>query len=446
MGRWSGWLALSALVCACAIVTAASEGAPADREQASSPASPGPDADRDGLSDSAEARRYHTDPSKRDTDGDRLNDGAEVERYHTNPRQPDTDRDGLPDGDEVKREHTDPRRRDTDGDGIPDGDEVNRYKTHPRKPDTDSDGLRDKGEINRFKTNPRKPDTDGDGLRDSDEVNRSKTNPLKADTDGDQFGDGFELRGGTNPLNARSHLGFPNAGNSGVPAGTTLTPVGELTVRTNNAVVNAVSTSECIIVRASGVTIRNSKIGCVRVEGDAANPANPPLTIQDTEIVCPIGSWNTGIRFSNFTAIRVNIHGCENGLDIGDHVTLRDSYIHDLATGPDLHTDGIQSSDGSNSIIEHNTIYGADTSAININHDAGGPQTHDVVITRNLVAGGGYALYCPIPPTTNFRIVGNQFSTVFSMKVGQFGPTNGCAGEIQSDNVYHETGAPLNAG
>ena len=57
-----------------------------------------------------------------------------------------------------------------------------------------------------------------------------------------------------------------------------------------------ISISGCIIVEAYGVTIKNSKVGCVRIEGDAANSANAPLTIQDTEIVCPIGSWNTGIR------------------------------------------------------------------------------------------------------------------------------------------------------
>ena len=132
MRRWPRLLVLPVVVCSCAIATAASGGAPPVREEASTAASPGTDTDRDGLSDSAEVRRYHTDPGKRDTDSDRLNDGAEVERYHTNPRKPDTDRDGLPDGDEVKRYHTDPRRRDTDRDGLRDGDEVVRYKTNPK--------------------------------------------------------------------------------------------------------------------------------------------------------------------------------------------------------------------------------------------------------------------------------------------------------------------------
>ena len=57
-------------------------------------------------------------------------------------------------------------------------------------------------------TRTRADNTDGAGLRDADEVNQYKTNPLRADTDSDGAGDGVELRGGTNPLNGRSHLGY----------------------------------------------------------------------------------------------------------------------------------------------------------------------------------------------------------------------------------------------
>ena len=231
-----------------------------------------------------------------------------------------------------------------------------------------------------------------------------------------------------------------------MPAGTTLTSVDSLTVNTNNAVVNAISTTGCVVVRGYGVTIKNSKIGCVVITESAADPANPRATIQDTEIVCPIGSWNTGIRFSNFNAYRLNIHGCENGLDIGTNVTVKDSFIHDLAEGPDLHTDGIQSGDGSSSTIQHNTIYAVNTSAININSDARGPNSHDVLVQDNLLAGGGWTLYCPIPPSTNFRIINNAFSTIFSPKVGLYGPASACSGEIESGNVYQQTGLPLSLG
>jgi chitodextrinase len=42
---------------------------------------------------------------------------------------------------------------------------------------------------------------------------------------------------------------YPNASNTGVPAGTTLTPIGNTTITTNNAVIDAVSTSGCLDIR-----------------------------------------------------------------------------------------------------------------------------------------------------------------------------------------------------
>ena len=60
-----------------------------------------PDADRDGLSNRQELRRYHTLPRKADTDRDALRDGFEVRITKTNPRRADTDGDGASDGREV---------------------------------------------------------------------------------------------------------------------------------------------------------------------------------------------------------------------------------------------------------------------------------------------------------------------------------------------------------
>jgi hypothetical protein len=70
----------------------------------------------------------------------------------------------------------------------------------------------------------------------------------------------------------------------------------------------------------------------------------------------------------------------------------------------------------------------------------------NTLIKDNLLAGGGYTLYCPKPTTTNFQIIDNSFSTMFYPKVGYFGPATDCDGEIASGNVYHETGLPLKLG
>jgi len=66
-----------------------------------------------------------------DTDNDGLNDSDETTKYHTNPTDSDTDKDGLIDGDEVNNQHTDPLNPDSDGDGLIDGDEVSLYQTDP---------------------------------------------------------------------------------------------------------------------------------------------------------------------------------------------------------------------------------------------------------------------------------------------------------------------------
>jgi hypothetical protein len=241
------------------------------------------------------------------------------------------------------------------------------------------------------------------------------------------------------------HIGgcWPGPTTTGVPAGTTLTSQsGTLNVTSNGAVVDSIELLDaCVVVTGTGVTIKNSKLGCVIVDGGAAGTrGNPQLTIQDTEIDCPIGTWNTGFRFDNTILLRVNIHDCENGLDAGFDVTITDSYIHDLHDdgGVSFHNDGIQGTPD-NVTIQHNLIYGIDTSAIGFN----GLASNTVLIKDNLLAGGSFALYCPTSGTSNFQVIDNRFSTVFWPLSGKFGPVTDCAEEILSGNVYAETGDPI---
>ena len=153
------------------------------------------------------------------------------------------------------------------------------------------------------------------------------------------------------------------------------------------------------------------------------------------------------------TARRVDISGCENGLSINQNVTLTDSFVHDLYASSTAHSDGIQLSFGHwngssypccavNVTIQHNTIYGTDTSAIISNKL--GPDVN-ILIDSNLLAGGGYTLYCDQNGIkgTNYRVTNNHFSRIFFPNVGFFGPSTDCSDETQSGNVIHETGAPL---
>jgi hypothetical protein len=255
--------------------------------------------------------------------------------------------------------------------------------------------------------------------------------------------------------------GFPNAGCTGVPAGTNLTEVtGDLVVTTDGEVVSGKNVNGCIVVRAPGVTVQNSRAQCVAVEDRARDAANPRLTVQDVEIDCRNQGGSNGIGDRNMNVYRANIHNCENGFDADSDMTITDSYIHDLFTLPDdtpnqPHMDGLQSALGSNMVIDHNTIYGFDTgcrypnngscngtSALFMGISPSGPSTN-TTISNNLLAGGAYTLYCPDSSAASFRIVGNRFSTVYSPNVGEYAPSTNCGGVTQSGNVYHESGAPL---
>jgi hypothetical protein len=143
--------------------------------------------------------------------------------------------------------------------------------------------------------------------------------------------------------------------------------------------------------------------------------------------------------------IRANIHNCENGLNVGGNVTVKDSYIHDLFDGNGAHTDGAQFNQGASNItFTHNTIISpapGGTSAI-IMWDENDPQNANVLISGNLLAGGTYTLYCPRNNSTNVRIINNRFGPY------QYGSSNSCvSGHVAefTGNVTDSTGAPLGA-
>jgi hypothetical protein len=285
--------------------------------------------------------------------------------------------------------------------------------------------------------------------------------------------------------------GWPNASTTGVPSGTTLSApdasdgyqideFGNIVVRTTDSATilegiempSGSNGGPGIIIRKVGVTVRNSRVPYINIEfgHPAFDSVSPRTIIQDVEIPCTspggLGLGKTGVAGQNFTAERLNIHRCENGVSAGDNFTINDSFIHnpynfngDDGQGTQPHTDGIQVYDGDNAVIDHNVWYAftngcvwPDTTgacdgnaAINVNASPTGndPPVGPVLIDDNVIAGGGYAMYCPRAALTNYQITNNRFSTVYSPNVGDFGPAVYCDDETKSGNVYHETGLPI---
>lgn len=254
--------------------------------------------------------------------------------------------------------------------------------------------------------------------------------------------------GGNGCLNRLAACGFPNAGNTGVPAGTALTVVqGDLNVTVAGTVVTGKDVRGCIVVSAANVSIKNSRVNCPfnsAIRGFTTDINRPPPSlalVQDTEVICGPNGF-TGISAA-LVVRRVNIHGCENGLDGVNGMLVEDSYIWDMNGCCGNHSDGMQIDQIGGVTVRHNTVIGgplpAGNAAITL-WDEGGAQTHDLLITNNLLAGGGYTLRCGRSGTAvNVVITGNRFGPA------GFNYAWGCdvGGEVWTGNVDDATGAVL---
>ena len=98
------------------------------------------------------------------------------------------------------------------------------------------------------------------------------------------------------------------------------------------------------------------------------------------------------------------------------------------------HFDGLQTNGASDATIRHNTVRNpcSQTSAIALFGTV-----RDVTIEDNLVAGGGYSLYCGSPGATNVVVSGNRFAGTWYPKSGYFGRMAHCeSGVVLAGNVW----------
>lgn len=189
---------------------------------------------------------------------------------------------------------------------------------------------------------------------------------------------------------------YPNASNTGVPAGTSLTPSGSIDVTVDGTVIDSLEITGCITVHANNVTIKNSRLkvsSCAGYETNAIYNYGTGLVVQDTEIDGQNdASCGYAIGMSDFTALRVNIHNCASGVRLSrGNITIQDSYIHGLSTLPGDENDAIRcyygagpalGPDNPTSIV-HNYIEGGRNAGIKIADYCGGTYT----ISNNLITG-----------------------------------------------------------
>ena len=238
--------------------------------------------------------------------------------------------------------------------------------------------------------------------------------------------------------------GFPDVTNTGAAPGTKLaTDTGVVKLDDPGEVYENKQVTGSIVVTARNVTIRNVRLVVedpyfgisVKPDDDWDND-KATLLVENVEIDMNGHLGLKAIAFNGYTVRRSFIHDGADCAHFGDDVTIADSLC---VLGPDAdgdgwpdttefckqpeHYDGFQTNGAARSVISHNTVRNpcSQTSAIALF----GP-VHDVAVKENLVAGGGYSLYCGTPEATDVVVVANRFATVWHARSGRFGTLAHC--------------------
>jgi hypothetical protein len=248
-----------------------------------------------------------------------------------------------------------------------------------------------------------------------------------------------------------SACGYPDASNTGVPAGTALTASGSRTISTNGTVLNALEIKGTVTIAADNVTIQNSRIvessggsGSVAVMLD--NGADN-FTIKNSEVVGPASNssglesavWN---HYDNpgASASRVYFHRCADCWEGAG--SFHDSYMVVDAAYSGSHDEDIYVC-GTSVEVEHSTLINTHEQTATVFGDTiCGPNTF--IVRNSLLAGGGYVLYPQANSSSKVgttEVVNNRFgrcltATVYNSASGG----RACAGGPDANGIFPGSG------
>jgi hypothetical protein len=259
-----------------------------------------------------------------------------------------------------------------------------------------------------------------------------------------------------------SSCGYPDPTNTGVPAGTTLSPSGSLVVNTAGTVISGVDVTGTIQIYANDVTIQNSRVTQTSTCGPTSSCGNYAIGI---------GPGLTGVRIAHVETLTAAGTTCEQDIrNTGSSVTIESSYLHAcdgnlFAAGPTVLKDsyGITKLDISTDHIEnvylnetsftaiHDTLFSPvhQTAVVFGNSGGGGDVTNcsnHLTVQESLLAGGGYTLYpCAHSSqagTSTLNVIGNHFARC---KTPEFYEPEGghhpCSGGFDANGFYPNSGS-----
>jgi hypothetical protein len=238
----------------------------------------------------------------------------------------------------------------------------------------------------------------------------------------------------TNCVNVPSSCGYPDATNSGVPAGTKLTAqTGEMSVTKAGTTVKGLAVTGAIAIDASNTTLEDDEVIASAGSGNRGIYIAPGVTGTVLNHVTCHGAGK-GVQYcifnkSSSTKIEhsylYNCGECLNGSG-----TVTDSFFDVTAVISGEHYEDIYYGGGEGPlIVNHDTMLNpqGQTATIFASTDFGNQTT--LTITNNLLVGGGYTLYGGASCTTGgcgsvkgpVTVTGNRFSKKYYPNGGYYG-------------------------
>lgn len=253
----------------------------------------------------------------------------------------------------------------------------------------------------------------------------------------------------------------PDAGNVGVPSGTSLTSSGSITASTPGQVIDGKDVTGGITVSANNVTIQNTRITASGTGCGATSPCGNSiitltgaydLTVSHVELTSSGTTVEHAIRNPSGGTLHIDHvyhHGTIDSLCWCGNADISDSYsVIDLAISLD-HLENTYS-DGHTLTVDHNTFINLQDQTANVfantGNGGGGPCSNHLTITDNLFAGGGYSIYAcgnaTSDGTATATITGNRIARCGGgVEVSGGGGSWVCSGGADSNGYFPRGGA-----
>jgi Domain of unknown function (DUF4082) len=266
----------------------------------------------------------------------------------------------------------------------------------------------------------------------------------------------------TNCISDPSKCGYPDATNTGVPAGTALKSESQnIAVNKAGTTIKDISLNGEISVEANNTTIEDSEITvegtqtCGKSCGGRGIWIKPGVTGTVIKHVTCHGAAATGVNVTQYcimsndsdtTIEYLHAYYCTECL--AGAMDVSESFIDETgAVIPEEHYEDIYYGGGSGPlIVNHNTMLNPNgqTAVVFASVDFGDQTT--LTITNNLMAGGGYTLYGGtsgsggkvVGPVT---VTGNRFSRKYYPESGYYGVASYFENSVTtwSGNIWDET-------